>query len=87
MSKTYERLQKKLKERQGGGGGGGGGGGPLKDSPPSSPQKSRGSTPTAADIHNGVGGKGLEFDAGLASAGAGANGLGGRGMSNQSEGT
>ncbi|XP_056467331.1 fibronectin type-III domain-containing protein 3A isoform X3 [Gadus chalcogrammus] len=85
MSKTYERLQKKLKERQGGGGGGGGGGGPLKDSPPSSPQKSRGSTPTAADVHNGVGGKGLEFDAGLASAGAGANGLGGRGMSNQSE--
>ncbi|KAG7279062.1 hypothetical protein CRUP_031698 [Coryphaenoides rupestris] len=101
MSKTYERLQKKLKERQGGGGGGGGGGaggggggggggGQLKDSPPSSPQKSRGSTPTgAADVHNGVGGgKGPEFDAGQptgAGAGAGADGLSGRGKNGQSE--
>ncbi|XP_036380108.1 fibronectin type-III domain-containing protein 3A-like isoform X1 [Megalops cyprinoides] len=53
-SKTYERLQKKLKERQGGGGGGGG---PAKDrtgSPPPSPQKNHGS-PTAADVHNGLG--------------------------------
>uniref|UniRef100_A0A7N8XX76 Fibronectin type-III domain-containing protein 3A n=1 Tax=Mastacembelus armatus TaxID=205130 RepID=A0A7N8XX76_9TELE len=51
-SKTYERLQKKLKERQGGGG-------QVKDSPPSSPQKSC-SSPPAVDIHNGVGGQGLE---------------------------
>ncbi len=55
-SKTYERLQKKLKERQGGGGGG-----QVKDSPPSSPQKSCSSPPTV-DIHNGVGGKGLEAE-------------------------
>uniref|UniRef100_A0A667Z0S6 Fibronectin type-III domain-containing protein 3A n=1 Tax=Myripristis murdjan TaxID=586833 RepID=A0A667Z0S6_9TELE len=57
-SKTYERLQKKLKERQGGGGGG-----PVKDSPPPSPQKTR-SSPTTLDIHNGVGGKGLEAEQG-----------------------
>ncbi|XP_076138396.1 fibronectin type-III domain-containing protein 3A isoform X2 [Alosa pseudoharengus] len=64
-NKTYERLQKKLKERQGGerggGGGGGGGGGPNKDSPPSSPQKTRG-TPLVSDVHNGLGGKGPEQD-------------------------
>ncbi|XP_045929385.1 fibronectin type-III domain-containing protein 3A [Micropterus dolomieu] len=58
-SKTYERLQKKLKERQGGGGGGG----QVKDSPPPSPQKTCSSPPTV-DIHNGVGGKGLEVDQG-----------------------
>lgn len=57
-SKTYERLQKKLKERQGGGGGG-----QAKDSPPASPQKTCGSPPTV-DIHNGVGGKGLEIEQG-----------------------
>uniref|UniRef100_A0A3Q3H1G4 Fibronectin type-III domain-containing protein 3A n=1 Tax=Labrus bergylta TaxID=56723 RepID=A0A3Q3H1G4_9LABR len=51
-SKTYERLQKKLKDRQGGGGGG-----PVKDSPPSSPQKTCRS-PQTVDIHNGVEGKG-----------------------------
>lgn len=70
-NKTHERLQKKLKERQGGGGsgggagggGGGGGGGQIKDSPPASPQKSR-STPPVQDIHNGVGGKGLEPEQG-----------------------
>uniref|UniRef100_A0A667ZF86 Fibronectin type-III domain-containing protein 3A n=1 Tax=Myripristis murdjan TaxID=586833 RepID=A0A667ZF86_9TELE len=49
---------KKLKERQGGGGGG-----PVKDSPPPSPQKTR-SSPTTLDIHNGVGGKGLEAEQG-----------------------
>uniref|UniRef100_A0A665UH38 Fibronectin type-III domain-containing protein 3A n=1 Tax=Echeneis naucrates TaxID=173247 RepID=A0A665UH38_ECHNA len=53
-SKTYERLQKKLKERQGGGG-------QVKDSPPLSPQKTCCSPPTA-DIHNGVGGKGPEAE-------------------------
>nr|XP_043887894.1 fibronectin type-III domain-containing protein 3A [Solea senegalensis] len=55
-SKTYERLQKKLKERQGGGGGG-----QMKDSPPHSPQKTC-SSPTTVDIHNGVGGKGPEVE-------------------------
>ncbi|KAM3874865.1 fibronectin type-III domain-containing protein 3A [Diretmus argenteus] len=60
-SKTYERLQKKLKERQGGGGGG-----QVKDSPPPSPQKTRSSPPTL-DIHNGVGGKGLETEQGQSS--------------------
>lgn len=58
-SKTYERLQKKLKERQGVGGGGG----QVKDSPPPSPQKTCSSPPTV-DIHNGVGGKGLETEQG-----------------------
>ncbi|KAJ8391437.1 hypothetical protein AAFF_G00089110 [Aldrovandia affinis] len=57
-SKACERLQKKLKERQGGAGGGGGFG-PSKDrgsSPPPSPQKNhRGSS--AAGVPNGVGGK------------------------------
>uniref|UniRef100_A0A4W6C446 Fibronectin type-III domain-containing protein 3A n=1 Tax=Lates calcarifer TaxID=8187 RepID=A0A4W6C446_LATCA len=57
-SKTYERLQKKLKERQGGGGGG-----QVKDSPPPSPQKTC-SSPPMVDIHNGVGGKGLEAEQG-----------------------
>ncbi|KAK5905017.1 hypothetical protein CesoFtcFv8_006527 [Champsocephalus esox] len=57
-SKTYERLQKKLKDRQGCGGGG-----QVKDSPPSSPQKTRSSPPTV-DIHNGVGGKALEAEQG-----------------------
>uniref|UniRef100_A0A8D2ZMH0 Fibronectin type-III domain-containing protein 3A n=1 Tax=Scophthalmus maximus TaxID=52904 RepID=A0A8D2ZMH0_SCOMX len=55
-SKTYERLQKKLKERHGGGGGG-----QVKESPPLSPHKTCSSPPTA-DIHNGVGGKGLEVE-------------------------
>ncbi|XP_045070494.1 fibronectin type-III domain-containing protein 3A isoform X2 [Coregonus clupeaformis] len=55
-SKTYERLQKKLKERQGGERGG-----QMKDSPPPSPQKSRSSPPSMDSIYNGVvgGGKGL----------------------------
>uniref|UniRef100_A0AAZ3RUP0 Fibronectin type-III domain-containing protein 3A n=1 Tax=Oncorhynchus tshawytscha TaxID=74940 RepID=A0AAZ3RUP0_ONCTS len=63
-SKTYERLQKKLKERQGGERGGGGG--QMKDSPPPSPQKSRGSPPSMDSIYNGVvgGGKGLEAELG-----------------------
>uniref|UniRef100_A0AAQ5XAG6 Fibronectin type-III domain-containing protein 3A n=1 Tax=Amphiprion ocellaris TaxID=80972 RepID=A0AAQ5XAG6_AMPOC len=52
-SKTHERLQKKLKERQAGGGG------QVKDSPPPSPQKTCNS-PLTADIHNGIGGKGSE---------------------------
>ncbi|KAM9733143.1 fibronectin type-III domain-containing protein 3A isoform 2-T3 [Menidia menidia] len=69
-SKTHERLQKKLKERQGfGGGGGGGGGGQVKDSPPSSPQKTCGSPP-AADVHNGISGKGLEAEQSQAVAGS-----------------
>ncbi|XP_061575736.1 fibronectin type-III domain-containing protein 3A isoform X1 [Cololabis saira] len=55
-SKTHERLQKKLKERQGGGGGG-----QVKDSPPPSPQKSCSSPPTV-DIHNGIGGKVLDAE-------------------------
>ncbi|KAG1932870.1 fibronectin type III domain-containing protein 3B [Pimephales promelas] len=54
-SKTYERLQKKLKERQGLGGGGGGGVAPSKDSPPPSPQKSRGTPPSGGDLQNGLG--------------------------------
>ncbi|XP_038816922.1 fibronectin type-III domain-containing protein 3A isoform X2 [Salvelinus namaycush] len=64
-SKTYERLQKKLKERQGGERGGGGGG-QMKDSPPPSPQKSRSSPPSMDSIYNGVvgGGKGLEAELG-----------------------
>lgn len=58
-SKTYERLQKKLKDRQGGGG-------QVKDSPPPSPQKSC-SSPSALDIQNGVGGKGVEAEQGQTS--------------------
>ncbi|XP_070987619.1 fibronectin type-III domain-containing protein 3A isoform X2 [Oncorhynchus clarkii lewisi] len=67
-SKTYERLQKKLKERQGGERGGGGGG-QMKDSPPPSPQKSRSSPPSMDSIYNGVvgGGKGLEAELGQTS--------------------
>ncbi|XP_036820961.1 fibronectin type-III domain-containing protein 3A isoform X2 [Oncorhynchus mykiss] len=63
-SKTYERLQKKLKERQGGERGGGGG--QMKDSPPPSPQKSRSTPPSMDSIYNGVvgGGKGLEAELG-----------------------
>ncbi|XP_064157758.1 fibronectin type-III domain-containing protein 3A isoform X2 [Anguilla rostrata] len=51
-NKAYERLQRKLKERQTGGGGGGG----AKDrpsSPPPSPQKNHCSTPSP-DVPNGV---------------------------------
>uniref|UniRef100_A0A8C1MVH4 Fibronectin type-III domain-containing protein 3A n=1 Tax=Cyprinus carpio TaxID=7962 RepID=A0A8C1MVH4_CYPCA len=62
-SKTYERLQKKLKERQGTGGGGGGGMALSKDSPPPSPQKSRGTPPSGGDLQNGLGGKGAEEQA------------------------
>ncbi|XP_036392400.1 fibronectin type-III domain-containing protein 3a-like isoform X2 [Megalops cyprinoides] len=68
-SKTYERLQKKLKERQGGGGGGG----PAKDrpnSPPPSPQKNH-CSPTTVDVHNGVGGKGEHEQWQASAAGAG----------------
>ncbi|XP_056612182.1 fibronectin type-III domain-containing protein 3A isoform X3 [Triplophysa dalaica] len=50
--KTHERLQKKLKERQGVGGGVT----PSKDSPPPSPQKSR-ETPPEGDLQNGLVGK------------------------------
>nr|XP_057935077.1 fibronectin type-III domain-containing protein 3A isoform X2 [Doryrhamphus excisus]XP_057935078.1 fibronectin type-III domain-containing protein 3A isoform X2 [Doryrhamphus excisus]XP_057935079.1 fibronectin type-III domain-containing protein 3A isoform X2 [Doryrhamphus excisus]XP_057935080.1 fibronectin type-III domain-containing protein 3A isoform X2 [Doryrhamphus excisus] len=56
-TKTYERLQKKLKERQGGGGG------QVKDSPPPSPLKTRGS-PLPQDVRNGVGAKGPEAEQG-----------------------
>ncbi|XP_061828359.1 fibronectin type-III domain-containing protein 3A isoform X2 [Nerophis lumbriciformis] len=56
-SKTYERLQKKLKERQGGGGG------QVRDSPPPSPLKTRRSPPPL-DVHNGVGGKVPEAEQG-----------------------
>ncbi|KAL6115823.1 fndc3a [Pungitius sinensis] len=66
-SKTYERLQKKLKDRQGGGGGGGGGVGQEKDSTPPSPQKTCGS-PMTVDIHNGVAGIGLEAEPGQLNA-------------------
>ncbi|XP_076833447.1 fibronectin type-III domain-containing protein 3A isoform X2 [Brachyhypopomus gauderio] len=58
-NKTYERLQKKLKERQGGHPGGGGLA-PPKDSPPLSPQKSHTSPPAGGDLHNGLGQKGVE---------------------------
>ncbi|KAI3354066.1 hypothetical protein L3Q82_018624 [Scortum barcoo] len=82
-SKTYERLQKKLKERQGGGGGGGGGG-QVKDSPPLSPQKTC-SSPLTVDIHNGVGGKGLEAEQGqLSHAVAGPDKQTGRGKNGES---
>ncbi|CAL9683829.1 unnamed protein product [Knipowitschia caucasica] len=60
-SKTYERLQKKLRDRQGGGG-------PVKDSPPPSPHKSC-SSPSTLDIHNGVSGKCVETEPGHASHG------------------
>lgn len=85
-SKTYERLQKKLKERQGGGGGGGGGGGQVKDSPPPSPQKNC-SSPQTVDIHNGFGGKGPEAEQGhLGLAAAGPAKQTGRGRNGESEG-
>uniref|UniRef100_A0A673K716 Fibronectin type-III domain-containing protein 3a-like n=1 Tax=Sinocyclocheilus rhinocerous TaxID=307959 RepID=A0A673K716_9TELE len=67
-SKTYERLQKKLKERQGVGGGGGGVLALSKDSPPPSPQKSRGTLPSGGDLQNGLGGKGAEEQAQLSTA-------------------
>ncbi|TRY90899.1 hypothetical protein DNTS_021967 [Danionella cerebrum] len=51
-SKTYERLQKKLKERQGVGGGGGGAPS-SKESPPTSPQKNQG-TATTGEQQNGL---------------------------------
>lgn len=80
-SKTYERLQKKLKERQGGGGGG-----QVKDSPPPSPQKTCSSPPTV-DIHNGFGGKGLEAEQGqLGHAVAGPAKQTGRGKNGESGG-
>lgn len=55
-NKAHERLQKKLKERQGGQAGGGGGGqASTKDSPPLSPQKNRGTPPAAGgDLQNGL---------------------------------
>lgn len=82
-SKTYERLQKKLKERQGGGGGGGGG--QVKDSPPPSPQKNC-SSPQTVDIHNGFGGKGPEAEQGhLGLAAAGPAKQTGRGRNGESE--
>uniref|UniRef100_A0A8C6LHG6 Fibronectin type-III domain-containing protein 3A n=1 Tax=Nothobranchius furzeri TaxID=105023 RepID=A0A8C6LHG6_NOTFU len=56
-SKAHERLQKKVKERQGVGGGGG----QVKDSPPPSPRKSCNSPPTV-DIQNGIGGKALDAE-------------------------
>uniref|UniRef100_A0A8D3D4R9 Fibronectin type-III domain-containing protein 3A n=1 Tax=Scophthalmus maximus TaxID=52904 RepID=A0A8D3D4R9_SCOMX len=80
-SKTYERLQKKLKERHGGGGGG-----QVKESPPLSPHKTCSSPPTA-DIHNGVGGKGLEVEQELLShAVAGPDKQAGRGKNGESGG-
>lgn len=83
-SKTYERLQKKLKERQGGGGSGGGG--QVKDSPPSSPQKNC-SSPQTLDIHNGFGGKGQEAEQGhFGQAAAGTAKPTGRGRNGESEG-
>lgn len=82
-SKTYERLQKKLKERQGGGGGGGG---QVKDSPPPSPQKNC-SSPQNMDIHNGFGGKGPEAEQGyLGHGAAGTAKQTGRGRNGESEG-
>lgn len=78
-NKTYERLQKKLKERQGGGG-------QVKDSPPPSPQKTC-SSPPAADVHNGVSGKGLEAEQGqLSHAVAGPDKQAGRGKNGESRG-
>uniref|UniRef100_A0A6Q2XXE0 Fibronectin type-III domain-containing protein n=1 Tax=Esox lucius TaxID=8010 RepID=A0A6Q2XXE0_ESOLU len=68
-SKTYERLQKKLKDRQGGERGG-----QMKDSPPPSPQKSGSSPPSMDNVHNGVGGKGLEAEHGQTSRGPEATG-------------
>lgn len=78
----HERLQKKLKDRQGVGGGGG----QVKDSPPPSPQKSC-SSPATVDIHNGFGGKGQEAEQGqLSHAVAGAAKQTGRGKNGESGG-
>lgn len=83
-SKTYERLQKKLKERHGGSGGGGGG--QVKDSPPPSPQKNC-SSPQTVDIHNGFGGKGPEAEQGhLGHTAAGTTKQTGRGRNGESKG-
>uniref|UniRef100_A0A673AM43 Fibronectin type-III domain-containing protein 3A n=1 Tax=Sphaeramia orbicularis TaxID=375764 RepID=A0A673AM43_9TELE len=80
-SKTYERLQKKLKERQGGGVGG-----QVKDSPPPSPQKTC-SSPSTLDVQNGVGGKSLEAEQGQPShAVAGTDRQTGRGKNGESGG-
>ncbi|TNN01159.1 fibronectin type-III domain-containing protein 3A isoform X3 [Takifugu flavidus] len=77
-NKAYERLQKKLKDRQGGGGGG-----QVKDSPPSSPQKSC-CSPSAADIHNGDGVKALEAEQGhLSHAAVGCTKQAGRGRNGE----
>uniref|UniRef100_A0A8C2AMX1 Fibronectin type-III domain-containing protein 3A n=1 Tax=Cyprinus carpio TaxID=7962 RepID=A0A8C2AMX1_CYPCA len=83
-SKTYERLQKKLKERQGVGGGGGGGLALSKDSPPPSPQKSRGTPPSGGDLHNGLGGKGAEEQAQPSTAVTGLGKSPGRGKETES---
>uniref|UniRef100_A0A8C1R8T8 Fibronectin type-III domain-containing protein 3A-like n=1 Tax=Cyprinus carpio TaxID=7962 RepID=A0A8C1R8T8_CYPCA len=85
-SKTYERLQKKLKERQGVGGGGGGGLALSKDSPPPSPQKSRGTPPSGGDLHNGLGGKGAEEQAQPSTAVTGLGKSPGRGKETESGG-
>uniref|UniRef100_A0A8C2AN90 Fibronectin type-III domain-containing protein 3A n=1 Tax=Cyprinus carpio TaxID=7962 RepID=A0A8C2AN90_CYPCA len=85
-SKTYERLQKKLKERQGVGGGGGGGLALSKDSPPPSPQKSRGTPPSGGDLHNGLGGKGAEEQAQPSTAVTGLGKSPGRGKETESRG-
>ncbi|XP_062872362.1 fibronectin type-III domain-containing protein 3a isoform X2 [Trichomycterus rosablanca] len=54
-NKAHERLQKRLKERQGGQSGGGGSQAPTKDSPPLSPQKNSGILPAAGgDLQNGL---------------------------------
>lgn len=77
-NKAYERLQKKLKDRQGGGVAG-----QVKDSPPSSPQKSC-CCPSTVDIHNGVGVKGLEAEPGnLGNAAIGSAKQAGRGRNGE----
>uniref|UniRef100_A0AAR2K0R8 Fibronectin type-III domain-containing protein 3A n=1 Tax=Pygocentrus nattereri TaxID=42514 RepID=A0AAR2K0R8_PYGNA len=75
-NKTYERLQKKLKERQGGQAGGGGSLVPSKDSPPLSPQKSRGTPPAGGDLQNGLGYKGVEEQCQASATVTGKAGLG-----------
>lgn len=55
----------------------------MKDSPPPSPQKTCSSPPTV-DIHNGVGGKGLEVEQGqLSHAVAGSDKQTGRGKNGE----
>lgn len=77
-NKAYERLQKKLKDRQGGGGGG-----QVKDSPPSSPQKSC-CSPSTVDIHNGVGVRVVEAEQGhLGHAAVGSTKQAGRGRNGE----